>query len=152
MRHVPCAHVALLATLLLTRSTTVTGAEKPAGFKVIVNASNPVESLSVVAVSDLFLKRTTRWSNGSPVAPVDLPATSALREEFSREVLGRSAFAVEAYWNKLIYSGQAVPPLTKHSEAEVMAYVKDNPGAVAYVSAGTPLVAGVKALTLTGTR
>ena len=152
MLKVPTAVIALCGALVLSLAPAGRSAEKSAGFKVIVNASNPVTSLSLTDVSQLFLKRTTRWSGGSTVVPVDLPAASAVREEFSRQVLGRPTFAVEAYWHKLIFSGQAVPPLTKASAPEVVAYVRENAGAIGYVSTDTPLEGGVKVLTLTGNR
>ncbi len=136
--------------LLLSLGPPIRGADKPAGFRVIVQASNPAASLSVSDVAQFFMKRTTRWGGGGAVQPVDLPPTSAIRDQFSRSVLGRSAVAVEAYWTKQIFSGQGTPPIVKGSERDVMAYVKENAGAIGYVAADTPLDTGVKAVNLTG--
>jgi ABC-type phosphate transport system substrate-binding protein len=148
MLKVMTAAVALSGALLLNPSPPVQGAEKGGTFKLIVNASNSNTSLSISDASQLFLKRTTRWGNGGSVQPVDLPTTSPVREGFSREVLGRPAVAIEAYWNKQIFSGQAVPPVVKSTEREVVSYVKENAGAIGYVSADTPLESGVRAVTL----
>jgi len=149
MLKLPTAAVALLGAVLLNLGPPTHAAEKVAGFRIIVHASNPTTSLSVSEVSQFFLKRTTRWSSGGPVQPVDLPTSSALRESFSKRVLGRGAVAVEAYWNKQIFSGQATPPVVKSSERDVLAYVKDNAGAIGYVGTDTPLESGVKVVSLT---
>jgi hypothetical protein len=56
--------------------------------------------------------------------------------------------AVESYWQQAIFSGRSVPPLEKASDAEVLAFVRANPGAVGYVSGGADLGASVKELTV----
>jgi len=119
---------------------------QPGGIKVIVNATNAETSLTPQEVSQYFLKRTTRWRGNGPIVPVDLPVASAVRERFSRDVLRRSASAVDSYWTKQIFSGSGLPPLTLRTEHEVIAYVREHPGAIAYVSADTGLGEGVKAL------
>ena len=116
------------------------------GFKVIVNASNAEAVLSIQQLSQLFLKRDTRWGTGARVVPVDLPVNSPVRQEFSRAIHGRSAAAVDSFWSKQIFSGAALPPVTLPSEAAVIAYVRENPGAIGYVSATADLGVGVKAV------
>ena len=77
--------------------------------------------------------------------PVDLKAGSAVREEFSRVVLGRSTDAVVSYWQAWVFSGRGSLPPEKSSDAEVIAYVKANPGAIGYISS-TAQFEGVKVL------
>ena len=116
-------------------------------YKVIVNSSNAVSSMPRSQVAKLFLKKTTRWSDGSSVAPVDLPKSSPVRAAFSEDVLGKSVLAVDSLWRKNIFSGRAVPPLEKGSDSDVIAYVSQHPGAVGYVSSAASL-GGVKELTV----
>src|SRR5437868_1282860 len=47
------------------------------GFRVVVNPSNPVSSLSRTQVSKLFLDKGA-WDDGSAGAPVDLLPSSAI--------------------------------------------------------------------------
>src|SRR5512133_967174 len=103
-------------------------------FKLVVNASNPIESMSKDQTSELFLKKSTRWSSGQVVHVVE-PGDQAVREAFYRNVAGKSLTAVKAYWNQLIFSGREVPPVSKSSDADVIAFVRSNPGALGYVSA-----------------
>lgn len=117
---------------------------------VIVNAANPVSALSKDQLSDLFLKKVTRWTNGQPVVPVDQDRNAKIRDAFSRSVHQRSVAAITSYWQTQIFSGNNVPPATKAHDAEVLAFVRGNPNAIGYVNADTPLDANVKAVTVGG--
>ena len=117
-------------------------------FQVVVNASNPVSSLNTRDLSRIFRKEVTRWSDGSPAAPVDQRSDSPARAAFSVDVHGRTPAIIAEFWRQQIFSGRSVPPVEKSSDAEVLEYVRANPGAVGYVSSSTPLVAGVKTVTV----
>ena len=115
-------------------------------FKVVVHPTSTEDALARAQLSQLFLKKMTRWPGGQGVSPVE-PADDKLRERFCRAVHGKSLNAVRSYWNQLIFSGREVPPLEKPSDDEVLAYVRATPGAIGYVSAAaeTP---GVKTVSL----
>ena len=121
----------VLATLLLLVWTV---AAEAAQFKVIVNTSVKTDSLTKQQVSELFLKKTTKWGDGTDVAAVDQPDSSPVRESFSKEIHGKPTSAVKSYWNKQIFSGRDLPPLEKKTDAEVVAYVRSTAGAVGYVT------------------
>ncbi|MDX2089743.1 MAG: substrate-binding domain-containing protein [Kofleriaceae bacterium] len=103
-------------------------------FRVIVNRDNPVTTLKKAQVSKLLLKTQTTWSNGNKVMPVDLRATSKVRDAMSRSIHGRSAAVIKNWWNQQIFAGKGVPPPERATDAMVIAYVLSNPGAVGYVS------------------
>jgi ABC-type phosphate transport system substrate-binding protein len=112
------------------------GPPSSADYKVVVNRANPVTSLARKDVSALFLRRSTRWDDGTPVLPVDGP-NSPTRESFSKEVHRKRTAAVRSYWLQIIFSGRGLPPPEKPSNSEVIAYVNAHPGAIGYVSATT---------------
>ena len=112
-------------------------------FKVIVNNAVHVDALSKKEVADLFMKRTPKWSNGTPVTAVDQSDRAPVREEFSRAVHGKPTAAVKSYWQQQIFSGREVPPVEKSSDADVVTLVRANAGAIGYVDAGTD-TSGVK--------
>jgi ABC-type phosphate transport system substrate-binding protein len=113
-------------------------------FRVIVNASNPIASMRAQQVSDLFMKKASRWEHGEEAEPVDLQDQSPIRESFSRQIHDKSTAAIKAYWQKMIFSGREVPPPEKASSAEVVAYVRSRKGAIGYVAMDAALGAGVK--------
>ena len=120
------------------------------GYQVIVNAANSASTLPKGEVAALFLKQVTTWPDGTPVVAVDLDGKSSIRNAFSRAVLGRSASAVNSYWQQQVFNGKAVPPTQRSSEAEIVAFVRDNSSAIGYVAASTKLPKEVRALTIVG--
>lgn len=118
-------------------------------YVVVVHAANPLSALPAAEVSRMFLRKTVRWPDGTPVLPIDLREGSPLRESFSREIHQRGTDAVKAYWQQVIFSGQGVPPPEEESGPAVVAYVRSHPGGIGYVSVRTPLGDGVKVLKVT---
>lgn len=115
-------------------------------FRVVVHASNPAVSMTRAELSAMYMKRTRSWGDGTEIVPVNHPQLSALRERFSRAVHGKSVAYVTRYWQRLIFSGRAVPPRELRSDAAVLEFVRRNAEAVGYVDARTSLGDGVKAI------
>jgi ABC-type phosphate transport system substrate-binding protein len=116
-------------------------------YKVIVNSSNEISSLSKKEASDLFLKKKVKWANGNKVTPVDLSSNSKVRETFSQQVHGRSTAAIRNFWQQAAFSGTGTAPSEKISDEDVIEFVKNNPGAVGYVSLSANTT-GVKIITI----
>jgi len=143
-RRAPNFLVAAVALALGASSARAQGS-----YRVIVNPSNPVSTLSKQEASALFLKKKPKWQSGAAVMPVDLSEDAAAREAFSREVLGKPTNAVKAFWQQMIFSGRNVPPPERRTDDEIIAYVRSTPGAIGYVSASAQ-PSGVKVVTIGG--
>ena len=127
--------VVALATCALPWSTG--NAQNAAfGFIVIVNRTNTVRSLPRADVSRMFMKQVQRWPSGQAVQPVDLAASSSVREAFSRRVHTRSATSVASFWRQQIFSGRGVPPPEQGTDSDMLRFVTSHAGAIGYVSAG----------------
>jgi len=118
-------------------------------FKVVINDANTTSSINKQGLATCFMKQANTWISGHPVVPVDQPASSEIRQVFSREIHGRNVSAVKSYWQREIFSGRGVPPAERASDQEVLAFVRANPGAVGYVSADADVGAGVRVLAIT---
>ncbi len=127
------------AWMLLLTFADYSHAQDGGGYKVIVNSSNPVTSLGTAYVSDLFLGKIGRWDHGEDVATVDQSARSSVRTQVSRSVHHKSVAAVKSHWQQRIFSGRGVPPPEFGSDAEVVAFVQQDPGAIGYVSISASL-------------
>ncbi|HET7789941.1 MAG TPA: hypothetical protein VFK78_04015 [Gemmatimonadales bacterium] len=121
------------------------------GFKVIVNADNPVGMLSPDAVAKLFLRKQVvwEWNAAKPVLPAELAEGSPVREAFLREILRKDAASLKSYWQQMIFEGKAVPPPAFDSDQGVIDYVRKYPSAIGYVSASAALPADLKPVTIT---
>lgn len=116
-------------------------AREPDAFQVVVHPSNASPALLASEVSRIFLKQRSSWPHDETLAvdPVDLNRDSAVREAFSQRVHGKSAAAISSQWLRAMVAGTGVGPQEKGSDAEVLAYVRANPGAVGYVAAAAPI-------------
>jgi hypothetical protein len=114
-------------------------APAPAPFHVIVNPANPATVVDRAFLAQAFLKKVRRWPDGQTILPVDLTRDSAVRRQWSLDLLGRSVDAVKNYWQQLIFAGRDLPPPELPSESDVVTYVLHNPGAIGYVSGAAPL-------------
>jgi hypothetical protein len=84
------------------------------------------------AIRRLFLMRERRWPSGAAAHPVNLPATSELRERFTRALFGQSVQDQAPYWNERYFHGTRPPP-TVASEAAMLLFIERTPGAVGYL-------------------
>ena len=109
-----------------------------APFRVVVHRSNPVTSLSRAELSAIYMKRTRSWAGGGEIVPVEQPVRSRTREQFSQLVHGKSVAYVTRYWQRLIFSGRAVPPAEVRSSQAVLDFVKNNAGAIGYIEGDPP--------------
>jgi ABC-type phosphate transport system substrate-binding protein len=141
------AVAALVMSALL--GSNVAPADDDGTFVVVVGADNPVPSPSG-ELARLFLKKTSRWSDGREVRPVDQsadrPCAARSRAVLSVEGMGKIS-AVQSFWLQQVYSGQSTPPPVKPADAEVIAYITANPGAIWYVGAA-PAAGTVKVLAI----
>ena len=120
------------AAAFVLMAASATAQEPP---RVIVNAANTATQIQRTAVLAIFMGEMTTWSDGKVIAPVDQSMRSPVRAAFSDKVLGKPAMSVQIHWLRRIAAEHVNPPPTKPSDAEVVAYVRANPGAIGYVAA-----------------
>jgi ABC-type phosphate transport system substrate-binding protein len=107
-------------------------AQEPS-FKVIVNPKVAGRKITRDALAQIYLGQAQRWGDGSPIVAVDLSSTSTVRQAFSTTILGTSVERVKQHWLRAASAGKR-PPLTKGSDADVIAFVAGAAGGVGYVS------------------
>jgi TonB family protein len=149
MRRATTSTVGILAAMLIVAGyASVGSAQVNVPYRVIVHPGNEITELSGEELCKIFLKTRVQWSDGKRIEPVDLNASSPTRKVFSTDVHGRSSSAIQAHWQKQVFSGLQVPPLEVGDDSAVIAYVSTHPAAIGYVSATAPLT-GVRAVPLT---
>lgn len=115
-------------------------------FKIVAHPGIGADAIDAATAQKVFLKQVAKVG-GTAVTPVDQAPAAAVREAFSKKVVGRPVGAVQQYWQQKIFSGGDVPPATKGSDSAVLEFVRSTPGAIGYVSAGAS-TDGVKVLSL----
>jgi hypothetical protein len=130
-------HVWRVVVLLVGLGVQSASSASDDSFKVIVHRDNPVTIVDREFLSAAFLKTKIRWSgDGKTIRPIELPKEQPVRDRFTRDVLGKTPAQLRIYWIQRIFSGTAVPPPEAESTAAAIAYVRANPGALAYIPVG----------------
>lgn len=137
-----------LPLLLIIFLYSVLPAQKITSFKIVVNKSNPVDTMTRDEISRLFLKKNPQWKNGVKTIPVDIVSSNPLREIFSQCIHLKAQSVIKIYWQKKIYAGTDIPPAEKTGDNEVLDFVSNHAGAIGYVSSRADLDA-VKEIQIT---
>ncbi len=102
---------------------------------IVVNPASGVERQNREEVTALFMGRTKKLPSGLMALPIDQSA-SGDRPRFYRELVNKEPAEINAYWARLIFSGQGSPPRQADNAAEVIEIVSGNKGAIGYLPRG----------------
>ncbi|MBI2734842.1 MAG: hypothetical protein HYX44_16505 [Aquabacterium sp.] len=104
----------------------------PAMAGVVVVAHANMHKLDLPTLQRIYTGKVIEVA-GVSVAPVNLRAGQALRQRFLADYLQQTDDAYVAYWTVRRYVGKGVPPRELPTVADVISYVQNTPGAVAYL-------------------
>lgn len=122
-----------MARIFLFILLTFTALPARASVLVVVNAANPVQSMTSAEVAALYLGRTRVFPSGEFALVFDQSRDSAIRARFFQGVASMSQAQVNTYWSRLMFSGQEIPPQVLPNDQAVLEIVRRNPGAIGYV-------------------
>jgi len=103
---------------------------------IVLHQDNPASALTVADLQRIFRKQMRMWPHGESVVPVDWDATSDVRQEFSRRVLGRTVREMSEFWVQQSLTQGLTPPSTLKSSRAILRFVASVPGAIGYLPAG----------------
>ena len=98
---------------------------------------NPAVDISAADVKEIF-QGEKQLAGGVRIVPVD---NAALQDGFTSAVTGMDKSKYQGLWIRKSFRDGLTTPAVKGSDAEVIAFVRANAGAIGYVSAAP---AGVK--------
>src|SRR3569832_2003485 len=101
-------------TLLAGLSLLLSGMVRPAiaGAVVIGNPRLSVSQLNAQQVSDFFQGRASKLPDGSAVTIVDHQDGEPIKEDFYKNVVGKSPSQLKSYWAKIVFTGAPSPVKT----------------------------------------
>ena len=129
---------ALLTSLLMCGLCLQPKGPAQAEIVVVVHPDSPIKAISAREVSDLYMGRTrnVRTENQSTtVAVIEQSGNDKLRESFFRQLNGISVSQLNAYWARLRYSGDVLPPPTVSGSSLVIESVRRRRDAIGYINA-----------------
>lgn len=100
---------------------------------VVVNKSNPIDTLSRSELIDLFMGKYVAFPNNSKAIPVELEGDHVLKVKFYKNLVDMPLSSVNAYWSRLRFTGRKRVAILKDNEKEVIAFIMANEQAIGYV-------------------
>ncbi|MEI6706375.1 MAG: hypothetical protein WCK96_04465 [Methylococcales bacterium] len=97
---------------------------------VIGNLKNNLQSLNSIQVENIFMGRSRSLPNGRVALPVD---QSTLRSEFYQKLVSRPVEQINAYWARIMFTGQVSPPTLLTDDNAVLTIVNENRDAIGYI-------------------
>lgn len=100
---------------------------------VIAHPASGVTSLDSSAAVNIFMGRYRKLPSGIVAFPIDIGEVSAERRQFYDLLVGKDLADIDAYWARLMFSGQASAPLQVPDGRTAVQLVAGNRAAIAYV-------------------
>ncbi len=121
--------IKLVLMLALAMSASVAHGE----VVVIVSSKSSITSLTPEQTSRIFLGKDDKFPNDEFATPIDQPEGDAIRDEFYSKVAHKNPSQMDAYWSKLIFTGEGrLSKLAKGSK-EVVKLIANDPNAIGYI-------------------
>ena len=103
-------------------------------FIIIVHRDNPLQSLSITEVRQIFLGKKRNWPDGTSITLV-MNKNDDIHESFTRTMLQKSPTQLSVYWKKILYSGASMLPLAVSDDEAVKSYLSVHQNAISYIAA-----------------
>ena len=100
---------------------------------VVVSAKSKITSLTVSQVAQIFLGKTSKFPDGKDAIPLDQLEGSDIRNEFYSKVTGKDPAQINAYWSKIIFTGDGQPPKVITGNDSVKKAVIKNLNTIGYI-------------------
>jgi len=89
-------------------------------------------AISADDAKSILLGNLTKWRSG-PVIKLIVLTEGSVHEKTIKDYTQRTPDQFDKYWKKKVFTGQGSMPAQAKTDAEVIAYVAANPGALGYV-------------------
>jgi ABC-type phosphate transport system substrate-binding protein len=122
---------------------------RDASVAVIVNPGNPIESISLADLRDIFLGTRQFWKDGTHIVPVVRAPSARERDVLLHRIVHMSDLQYQQYWRKRRLAGRGREPVAVVSNGMQMQSVSLESGGIALV-ATSDLHDGVKVIKVAG--
>ncbi|MEW5903973.1 MAG: hypothetical protein AB1722_06455 [Pseudomonadota bacterium] len=99
---------------------------------IVVIGNESVPKMDMVTIQKVFTGKVISVA-GVSVKAVNAQTGMPTREAFLQAFLNQDDEKYIAYWTVRRYIGKGAPPLELASDEDIIRYVQENPGAVAYI-------------------
>jgi len=101
---------------------------------IIAHKDVPETTLSQKDLQEIFLSKRVQWKDNTTIHHVTVREPS-LHKAFLRQYLKKSSAKWNAYWKRMVFTGNGTPPKRFDTQKELLEYVANTAGAVGYIDA-----------------
>lgn len=101
--------------------------------KLIILASNNIETISLEAISNLYTFRQKLMPNSERVQLTSLPLNSEDTIGFTQKFFNYYPYQLKRIWDQAIFSGKARRPKSFDNAEDLLAFIKNNDNAIGYL-------------------
>jgi len=99
----------------------------------IVHPQNQTTQLSRNTLRAMFAMRTPQWADGSPVQVFVLEDSNPVHTSFCKHILGMFPYQLRRVWDRQVFSGTGIAPITVKNEQEMRERVAQTEGSIGYI-------------------
>ncbi len=130
-----CTQSPLFGMLFILIAALSASANSWGGIAVIVNPSNPIESLSDLEVKKIFLGRITRFpSTNQNIRVLDQNRESDIYKQFYEQTIGFKLSKLTRFRAAFLFSGDGVLPVELSDSAAIKEQILSQTSAIGYIS------------------
>lgn len=102
--------------------------------RVLVNHSVSDTEVSRQFLVSVFAMRARRWSDGQRIKVLVLPDDHSSHTRFVKTSLHLFPYQLRHIWDRAIFTGSGVAPVTVATEREMLDQIRKTKGAIGYIS------------------
>ena len=100
----------------------------------IINPQTPHTELSQNSIRAIFAMRTPQWLDGTAVHVFVLADDHPLHTSFCKDTLGMFPYQLRRIWDRQVFSGTGIAPITVDTATEMREKVANTLGAIGYIN------------------
>ncbi len=126
-----------LLKILVLQGVIVASANVPADNSriLVVTNNHSLGELSKKQIKQIYLQGGINF----PVKPINLKPGDKFRAIFNAKIIGLTEPRIQAYWAQMRFTGRISPPLELPTIDEMIKFLDNNPGYIAYLPADTEI-------------
>jgi len=124
-----------IAALLLTALLLCSRPSYAQAIEVLTSPERSGATVDTQLLRGVFTMRIRAWPDGTPTRVFVLPDGNAVHDRFCRELLGTYPYVLRSTWDRMVFTGTGLAPVTVKNEQEMKEKVRITPGAIGYASA-----------------
>lgn len=113
---------------------------------VFVNPKSTISRMTAVELEVVFTRAQTRWDDGTPIVPVNMPPGNESRVAFDRAVLRLDPDDVGRFWIDRRIRGLGLPPRQVTEASTILRVAEKLNGAIGYAPEAAVTGARVKVI------